>query len=80
MSSKRQMTMAKMMREQAVRERRARKQEKREARKRAAAGLPPDGQSPDVATEAGEQAEGGVADDANNVSSAERPSAITSDA
>jgi len=37
MSSKRQMTMAKMMREQAVRERRARKLEKREARKRAAA-------------------------------------------
>jgi hypothetical protein len=41
MSSKRQMTMAKMMREQAVRERRARKQEKRQARKLAAAGLPP---------------------------------------
>lgn len=42
MSSKRQMTMAKMMREQAVRDRRARKQEKREARKRAAA-APSDG-------------------------------------
>jgi hypothetical protein len=37
MSSKRQMTMAKMMREQAVRDRRARKQEKRRARKDAAA-------------------------------------------
>jgi len=42
MSSKRQMTMAKMMREQAVRERRARKLEKREARKRAAAMPSPD--------------------------------------
>ena len=42
MSSKRQMTMAKMMREQAVRERRARKQEKRAARKLAAAGPAPD--------------------------------------
>ena len=42
MSSKRQMTMAKMMREQAVRERRARKQEKRQARKlAAAAGMSP---------------------------------------
>jgi hypothetical protein len=41
MSSKRQMTMAKMMREQAVRERRARKLEKRQARKLAAAGLSP---------------------------------------
>ena len=39
MSSKRQMTMAKMMREQAVRERRAKKLEKKQARKRAAAEL-----------------------------------------
>ena len=39
MSSKRQMTMAKMMREQSVRERRAKKLEKKEARKRAAAEL-----------------------------------------
>jgi hypothetical protein len=37
MSSKRQMTMAKMMREQAVRDRRVRKQAKRQARKDAAA-------------------------------------------
>ena len=37
MSSKRQMTMAKMQREQAVRERRAKKLEKRQAKKRAAA-------------------------------------------
>jgi len=35
-SSKRQTTMAKMMREQAVRERRARKQEKKDERKQAA--------------------------------------------
>ena len=49
MSSKRQMTMAKMMREQAVRDRRARKQEKRAARKRAAAGLPPSGEAVEVA-------------------------------
>ena len=39
MSSKRQMTMAKMQREQAVRERRAKKLEKRQAKKRAAAEL-----------------------------------------
>lgn len=37
MSSKRQMTMAKMQREQAVRERRAKKLEKKQAKKRAAA-------------------------------------------
>ena len=39
MSSKRQMTMAKMMREQSVRERRAKKLEKKQARKQAAAEL-----------------------------------------
>ena len=43
MSSKRQMTMAKMMREQAVRERRARKLEKRQARKLATPAPPPSG-------------------------------------
>lgn len=51
MSSKRQMTMAKMMREQAVRERRARKLEKRQARKLAAAGPPPDGDVVDAGGE-----------------------------
>jgi hypothetical protein len=48
MRSKRQMTMAKMMREQAVRDRRARKQEKKEARKRAAE-LAPAGTDPEAA-------------------------------
>jgi hypothetical protein len=41
-SSKRQTTMAKMMREQAVRERRARKQEKKDERKQAALEQSPD--------------------------------------
>ena len=47
MSSKRQMTMAKMNRERTVRERRARKLEKKQAaaaeRKAAANGIPPPG-------------------------------------
>lgn len=41
MSSKRQQTMAKMMREQALRERRAKKQEKKEAARSAKAGETP---------------------------------------
>jgi hypothetical protein len=41
-SSKRQTTMAKMMREQAVREKRARKQEKKDERKQAALEPAPD--------------------------------------
>jgi hypothetical protein len=48
MSSKRQMTMAKMTRERTVRERRARKLEKKQAaaaeRKAAADGIPPEGE------------------------------------
>jgi len=51
MSTKRQQTMAKMMREQALRERRAQKQEKKEAARSAKAGestlsaAPGDGQA-----------------------------------
>ena len=51
MRSKRQMTMAKMMREQAVRDRRARKQEKKEARRQAAA--PAEGEPEATSTEEG---------------------------
>ena len=49
MSSKRQMTMAKMQREQAVRERRAKKLEKRQAKKRAAAEVASDATPAEVA-------------------------------
>lgn len=45
-SSKRQTTMAKMMREQAVREKRARKQEKKDERKQAALEQSPDAEHP----------------------------------
>lgn len=47
MSSKRQQTMAKMMREQALRERRAKKQEKKEAARSAKAGETPLASVPD---------------------------------
>ncbi|HET9289095.1 MAG TPA: hypothetical protein VFO26_16195 [Gaiella sp.] len=50
MRSKRQMTMAKMMREQAVRDRRARKQEKKEARRQAATPGEPDAVTPEETT------------------------------
>jgi hypothetical protein len=46
MSSKRQQTMAKMMREQALRERRARKQEKKEAARLAKTGEAPPPEAP----------------------------------
>jgi hypothetical protein len=55
-SSKRQTTMAKMMREQAVREKRARKQEKKDERKQAALEPAPDADA-DKALPADEPAE-----------------------
>jgi len=55
-SSKRQTTMAKMMREQAVREKRARKQEKKDERKQAALEPAPDADA-DQALPADEPAE-----------------------
>jgi hypothetical protein len=55
-SSKRQTTMAKMMREQAVREKRARKQEKKDERKQAALEPTPDADA-DQALPADEPAE-----------------------
>ena len=60
MSSKRQMTMAKMQREQAVRERRAKKLEKRQAKKRAAAEL----SSETAPTEVADAIDGSSAGDA----------------
>ena len=70
MSSKRQMTMAKMMREQAVRERRVRKQEKRRARKDAAAASSSEAAPLEPVTDVDESSLGepGTSDDVNAVS------------